>query len=203
MPKNTFFNLPVEKREKIIKCAKDEFSKYSFYDASINRIIKEAGVSRGSFYQYFENKEDLFIYLLDELKDKILKAMRSNINSERYDFFEIQLLIFDYITNEAMESEDREFIISFISNLDIKFGQYLMKFIDDNKFLDKFEFCTTFNNKENIRISTKSEFIALHSIFTTTLTNQLAAYFLNAKDLEECRKELITISDIIKYGIIK
>ena len=39
MPTNTFFNLPIEKKEKIINAAKSEFVEYSFHDASINRII--------------------------------------------------------------------------------------------------------------------------------------------------------------------
>ena len=49
MPTNTFFNLPIEKKKKIMNAAKSEFVEYSFYDASINRIIKNAGISRGSF----------------------------------------------------------------------------------------------------------------------------------------------------------
>ena len=59
MPTNNFFNLPIEKKKKIMNAAKSEFVEYSFYDASINRIIKNAGISRGSFYMYFENKEDI------------------------------------------------------------------------------------------------------------------------------------------------
>ena len=58
MPTNTFLNLPIEKKKKIMNAAKSEFVEYSFYDASINRIIKNAGISRGSFYMYFENKEE-------------------------------------------------------------------------------------------------------------------------------------------------
>ena len=54
MPTNTFFNLPIEKKEKIINAAKSEFVEYSFHDASINRIIKSAGISRVLFYMYFE-----------------------------------------------------------------------------------------------------------------------------------------------------
>ena len=72
MPTNTFFNLPIEKREKIINAAKSEFVEYSFHDASINKIIKSAGISRGSFYMYFENKEDLFLYILDGYREEAL-----------------------------------------------------------------------------------------------------------------------------------
>ena len=77
MPTNTFFNLPIEKKEKIINAAKSEFVEYSFHDASINKIIKSAGISRGSFYMYFENKEDLFLYILDGYREEALAEIRT------------------------------------------------------------------------------------------------------------------------------
>ena len=53
MPKETFYRLPDEKRERIMAAAEREFLENSFEAASINRIIKEAAIPRGSFYQYF------------------------------------------------------------------------------------------------------------------------------------------------------
>lgn len=67
MPKQTFFNLPKEKRHTIINTAIDEFAEYGFEAASINRIVANSGISKGSFYQYFEDKIDLFKHLIDIL----------------------------------------------------------------------------------------------------------------------------------------
>ncbi len=64
MPSSTFLNLPAEKQEKLLEAATREFSHRPFNEASINQIIKEAGIPRGSFYMYFQDKEDLFRYLL-------------------------------------------------------------------------------------------------------------------------------------------
>ena len=58
MPKSTFYNLNNEKREKIEKALKNEFTRNTFEKASISNIIEEAQIPRGSFYQYFEDKED-------------------------------------------------------------------------------------------------------------------------------------------------
>ncbi len=63
LPTQTFFNLPDEKRNRIIDAAIDEFSKYSIDNASISRIIKEADIPRGSFYQYFEDILDLYKHI--------------------------------------------------------------------------------------------------------------------------------------------
>ena len=64
MPKQTFFNLAEEKRQNILSLAIDEFANYSYKEASISRIVKQAGIAKGSFYQYFEDKKDLYLYLL-------------------------------------------------------------------------------------------------------------------------------------------
>ncbi|PHN02299.1 TetR/AcrR family transcriptional regulator [Flavilitoribacter nigricans] len=64
MPKTTFLNLKEEKRLAITRAFLREFSNTSYDDASITTVVKELGIAKGSVYQYFEDKEDLFIYLI-------------------------------------------------------------------------------------------------------------------------------------------
>lgn len=64
MPKQTFFNLAEEKRNLITNLAIEEFAENSYQSASISRIVKRAGIAKGSFYQYFEDKKDLYLYLI-------------------------------------------------------------------------------------------------------------------------------------------
>lgn len=66
MPKPTFFNLPDDKRELIIRLAVDEFADNDYDTASISKIVAQAGIAKGSFYQYFEDKRDLYLFLLSE-----------------------------------------------------------------------------------------------------------------------------------------
>ena len=66
MPKATFFNLPEEKRQAILDAALEEFAAYSYEQASVNRIVARAGIAKGSFYQYFEDKRDLYFFLLQQ-----------------------------------------------------------------------------------------------------------------------------------------
>ncbi len=65
MPKQTFFNLPDDKRNAILDLAIDEFAENDYKNASISRIVNRAGIAKGSFYQYFEDKKDLYLYLID------------------------------------------------------------------------------------------------------------------------------------------
>ena len=62
MPKTTFFRLPDDKRERILRCAIDEFHRKGFEKANIGEIAARAGVAKGSMYQYFDNKRELFLY---------------------------------------------------------------------------------------------------------------------------------------------
>ena len=46
MPKQTFLNLPEEKRETIINAAVEEFAEYGLENASTNRIVKTAALQK-------------------------------------------------------------------------------------------------------------------------------------------------------------
>lgn len=93
MPKDTFYNLPQEKRQKIEDAALSEFSANNYDQASINQIIELAGIPKGSFYQYFQDKKDLYRHLLELIvKRKIEFLSPVMANPDGTDFF---TLIYD------------------------------------------------------------------------------------------------------------
>src|SRR5512146_2056142 len=65
MPKQTFLDLPEVKRKSFLEIALSEFAENDYNTASVSKIVEKAGIAKGSLYQYFENKQDLFMYLLD------------------------------------------------------------------------------------------------------------------------------------------
>jgi AcrR family transcriptional regulator len=68
MPKQTFLKLSKEKQDRILNAAIEEFGKRNVQEANLANIVSAAGISRGSLYQYFENKEDMYIYIFDTLR---------------------------------------------------------------------------------------------------------------------------------------
>ena len=72
MPKQTFFNLPDAKKDHIIRAAVEEFSKALYQEISINHLIKCMEIPTGSFYQYFDDKRDLYFYILSHYLDQML-----------------------------------------------------------------------------------------------------------------------------------
>jgi len=91
MPKETFFNLPEEKRERIINAAIDEFATYPFYQARVTAIAEQAGIAKGSFYQYFEDKKDLFKYLMELSVEKKMSYISHDVveGKGKYGFFQL------------------------------------------------------------------------------------------------------------------
>ena len=89
MPSNTFLRLNDEKKKKLIDASFKEFSLYNFNDVSINRIIKEAGISRGSFYMYFVDKKDLYFYLLEQYLEILINNMREELINNKGDLFKM------------------------------------------------------------------------------------------------------------------
>lgn len=60
MVRPRFGKLAPEQQQAILRAARDEFARRGFHDASLNRVIDDAGISKGSMYYYFDDKEDLF-----------------------------------------------------------------------------------------------------------------------------------------------
>ena len=87
MPTATFYNLPAEKRERLLAAARAEFAQVPYEDASINRIIRAAGIPRGSFYMYFTDKEELFHYLMEEYGALLEKEMAALLEAAGGDLF--------------------------------------------------------------------------------------------------------------------
>lgn len=81
MPKDTFFNLNPYKKDRIFQAAIDEFVHHSYNEAKVSRIIKAADIPRGSFYQYFEDKADLFKYLFQVISEEKLKYLGDDLNN--------------------------------------------------------------------------------------------------------------------------
>lgn len=95
MPSSTFFRLPEEKRQRLLDAAWEEFSRVSFADASINQIIHAANISRGSFYQYFTDKEDLTAYMLGGMRRYFSKLMWDILAEVEGDLFRAVVITFE------------------------------------------------------------------------------------------------------------
>lgn len=97
MPTERFYHLAEEKKRQIREAAVKEFSRVSFEKASINKIVQSAGISRGSFYTYFMDKEDVLLYIFEDLVVQIQGFCKTVLLNEEGDLWNLLLEMFDFI----------------------------------------------------------------------------------------------------------
>ena len=65
MARPRFANLDLDTRYRILETAAEEFASRGFEGVSLNQLIERLGMSKGSFYYYFDDKADLFTTVAD------------------------------------------------------------------------------------------------------------------------------------------
>lgn len=84
----TFAKISFHKKEKILLEAQKEFAKNGYISANINRIAKNASISIGSMYSYFDSKEKLFLGVL-QIGINTLEIALNTIDIEKNEFYDI------------------------------------------------------------------------------------------------------------------
>lgn len=90
MPHQTFFNLPEDKQQRILDVCIKEFADKTYHKASISNMVKESKIAKGSFYQYFDDKKDIFKYIIEYMGTKKLAYFADIIpHMHEMNFFEL------------------------------------------------------------------------------------------------------------------
>lgn len=82
-----FYNLPIEKQQKIINAGFRVFSKNDYKKASTEEIAQEAEISKGLLFYYFENKLGLYCFLYEYATKFVASELDSSDGDEETDFF--------------------------------------------------------------------------------------------------------------------
>lgn len=75
MPKPTWDNLDERRRERVLRAAMAEFGRHGYSGGSLNVIAREAGVAKGSLFQYFVDKLDFFAHVAEQTSVTIYAEM--------------------------------------------------------------------------------------------------------------------------------
>jgi AcrR family transcriptional regulator len=200
VPKPTFFNLPKEKQDILMNVAKKEFSRVPLYEASISNIIKEAGIPRGSFYQYFDDKEDVFFYLLDVYSKRSYDKYISILKKNNGDIFESFIDWFKSILKSFEVPEDRQFIKNAFLNMNYKIEKAFTQNIYGEKIKSRFYEMVHLIETKNLNITNENEIYHIFKIMmAVTIQNLVHA---NARELpaNEAIKNYSLEMDLLKKG---
>lgn len=184
MPKETFYRLPDEKRERIMAAAEREFLENSFEAASINRIIKEAAIPRGSFYQYFEDKKDIFLYIVSTHKNEAFGFVESFIKDSDGDVFSFMRKAIDFMISAECSEK--------VEGMKRIFSQpWVFDMIVSDTMKGKQEEANTpkgiifkYIDKNQLNVENDDELIALINIFASISLGLFFKIFIMGKNME-------------------
>lgn len=201
MPTNTFLNLPKNKQNIIIEASIKEFKRALLIDASINKIIKDAGISRGSFYNYFTDINDLYIYSVNNYKKDLIEIIKKVLIETDGDLIEGTKIIYDKIINFCSKDKDlfKNIFLNFNYNVSIRNKNYCDDLENKYKLV---ELMSTIN-KQNLKINNEEELFLIIDIITGFVVHGLIEIFLDDKYKEIIKEKLEKQLEILKRGIYK
>ncbi len=91
--KDLFERIPEEKRNRIINSAINEFATFGYRNANTNTIARKAGISIGSLFQYFDNKEDLFLTTVRHCSALMQESLESIMADEEDILLKLEKLL--------------------------------------------------------------------------------------------------------------
>lgn len=202
MPTERFYNLPERKRKLILEAVVEEFTRVPFEKVSINKIIKTADISRGSFYTYFVDKNDVLEYLFEEGFEEFQNGWLACAEENKGDLWKTSEAVLSYSmvnTNENVLRLIRN-IIDSEKMYGVTFRMYdcagdkrcalqevMYKAIDTSDFKD--QSIETFG-----RVMTMVFFEIVYS---------MGWYYRHQEDKEKIKKVFREKLEILQYGICR
>ncbi len=200
MPKQTFFNLKEDKKEKIEKALIKEFSRNSFEKASISNIILEANIPRGSFYQYFEDKEDAIYYIIDKYLEKEKNKIYQYLLRNKGDIFETAVNIYEDMAKITERDENERLLKNILqevkkNNINI-FGE-CKEMLRSKRTIEKMI------NKEELKVENDDDLQYFLRILNAIVRAISMEVVLKKITFEEGKQRLIREMEILKKGMKK
>ena len=199
MPKDTFFNLDTTKRSKILLAAKEEFTKHVLHKSRVSNIIKNAGIPRGSFYQYFEDLEDLYFFVIDESLEEIHEYGLSTVKRTK-DVFEFAELTFDYDYNGFNNDKRHQFMMNIIKSISDN-AAYIEQF--NQKRMKYVKLILSSLDLSKIRVQTEKEQIKMYYMIQEMKRNVIGKSMFDKLSKEEAKQEFKWYIDILKHGLLE
>lgn len=196
MPTTTFFNLPPPKREKLLRSAVGEFARRPYGEVSINRIIQGAEIPRGSFYQYFADKSDLFRHVLRCYDQQLETAVAKSLDRCGRRPMELPLSLFDLVLAHIQANRDEfsQFLSILRQNIGMDAGQLLA-------LPDMMQLVLEQADWSGLNLKNRAEQLALLDLLLSSSGQALMAACCGKATQEEIRERLSTKIALIRRGV--
>lgn len=203
MPKQTFFNLPKGKKETLINAAMKEFSRVPLFEASVSNIIKVAGIPRGSFYQYFEDKEDVYFFLLDEYSKRNNEIFISTLKKQNGDLINTFIEFFPIILKSLQNIELRNFFRNSFLNMNYKVENTLSQHVNEEKVNKHFLEIISLIDTKKLNITDDREVLHVIKIIRAVTFQNLSGVFVKELPIDESIRNYNLEINLLKKGLYR
>ena len=199
MSTETFLRLPEEKRNRILDAAWEEFTRVRYTEVSINQIISKARIPRGSFYQYFRDKEDLLGYLLSSIRDQVADLFVGLLREAEGDLFRIHLMVYD----RCLVQERSPLLDRWLHIIRLNPGLEIDQMIPYNGEGDFVDFFWTLVDTSHFRQKDRAYVKTVFSLTGLSLASSVMDALRQPEQQERFRQELEQRLEIIRHGCLR
>lgn len=206
MPTERFYRLPEEKKRIICSAAIKEFARVPIDKVSINQIIKEAEISRGSFYTYFEDKWDLLECIFEESQNRLKGFCKDTLMQTGGDIWRMLEEFLDKTLEFCSESERFAFIKSVMYHTGSEeFLKGFSRKMDNererkNEETERWIYENT--DKSILDVGDYNEFHCFFQLAMFNIAMEVKDYF-DEVPIEKIKERYSAKIKILKYGICK
>lgn len=199
MPTESFYKLESTKRKKIVDAMKKEFSRVPFHEASVNRIVEEAGISKGSFWVYFKSKEEAIEYLVQIHLEKERKKSKEIFLKNNGNLFQSYIEIYDYFAKCKITKMEKALRANIFKNLLLNEEKCVPQEPGDNLI----NATKNIVDIRNLDIIDDDDLINIMKILNYIMHVNLLDTITKKTTSEQARARFIREVEILKKGISK
>lgn len=202
MPNSLFNSITDEKRMNFLLAATKELTTKSYKDVSISSIAKAAGISRGTFYNYFDSIGDLLEYFIDQIKEQRYKYMPDIFENEHFDMLLTFKQLFKYDYDEFVLNKRYTIIRNYLMYLNEENKSIKNKFI--KKIIEPvaIQKNVPIFDQDKYRV-TEEEFYYSIEMLSVLVSNLLTQSELQDMSKDEVFSRFNYIMDIFEKGMRK
>ena len=197
MPSDAFFRLPEVKRAHLVKVLQEEIERAGYDGFSIPNVLRNSGISRGSFYQYFQNKDEVFLYLTSCYYRDILQYTVKLLEENGGDFFDAMEQSYRYAVRMLLYKGSSTYRRNLFCNIHVfellwkpeKRSEGLFVYLDKVRSLV---------DRSRLNIENTEEFDLLYGIIQSSAMKGLINIFLTRKTEEEVLTDFLNRLALMK-----
>lgn len=199
MPTERFIRLPDEKKKVILEAAMDEFSRVPFDKVSINQIIKNAEISRGSFYTYFEDKMDVLRYIFQDTKRQFQDFCIESLEMNRGDFWKMMVDLFHQVVYRKYSEQLARLFQNVLPYAEAeKFLKILREDFGDGRNMD--EWLYEHVDRSGLRVESSEDFYLLVEMCMAAILIAFGQRYKDGEAIETVERSFQRKLNILKNG---